>query len=227
MANVLTPFGLKHLGNVGGGFAPSYELRARKIALGNTNPIFHGDPVTSLSTGYIAQAVSAAAVQWAGVFSHCEYFSVSQQRKVRSNYWPGSDAQFDVDAFIIDAAFSQFFAASDGTTVATYAPSGVILQAAIGANIDVTIATGGSTAPTAGSGQGNTIAQLSGALRKASSIALTATLPFRLVRPYSDFVAPNARAAGTTSFNGADNTTTFNWWIVAFNSAEAKSLTGI
>src|SRR5258708_13061695 len=110
MANVLTPFGLKHLGNVGGGFAPSYELRARKIALGNTNPIFHGDPVTSLSTGYIAQAVSAAAVQWAGVFSHCEYFSISHQRKIRSNYWPGSYAQFAPAAFITTAAQSLFYA---------------------------------------------------------------------------------------------------------------------
>src|SRR5258708_2128992 len=226
MANVLTPFGLKHLGNVGGGFAPSYELRARKIALGNTNPIFHGDPVTSLSTGYIAQAVSAAAVQWAGVFSHCEYFSISQQRKIRSNYWPGSDAQFDPDAFIIDAAQSMFYAASDGTT--NPQPSGSsILFGNTDFNIDITIATGGSTSPTAGSGQANTIAQLSGALLKVSSIAVTATLPLRLIRPYSDFVAPNAPAAGTTSFNGADNTTAFNWFIVAFNNVDAKSLTGI
>src|SRR5260370_8068235 len=110
MANVLTPFGLKHLGNVGGGFAPSYELRARKIALGNTNPIFHGDPVTSLSTGYIAQAVSAAAVQWAGVFSHCEYFSISQQRKIRSTYCPGSAAQFAPHAFLLPAPPPRFSA---------------------------------------------------------------------------------------------------------------------
>jgi hypothetical protein len=229
MANILTPFGFKHLGNVGIGMAPSYEMRQRRIALGNTNPIFKGDPVqtvTGASGGYIQQYAAGTAL-FAGIFQGCEYFSVSQQRKVRSPYWPGSDAQFDVDAFIIDAAFSQFFAASDGTTVATFAPAGVILQAAIGANIDVVIATGGSTTPVAGSGQGNTINGFSGALLKASTIATTATLPFRLVRPYSDFVAPGAPAAGTTSFNGADNTTTFNWWIVAFNSAEAKSLTGI
>lgn len=226
MANTLSPFGLKHLGNVGFGGMPTYELRQRRIALGNTNPIFRGDPVTSLSTGYIAQAVSGAAVQWAGVFSHCEYFSVSQQRKVRSNYWPGSDAQFDVDAFIIDAFASQFLAASDGTTNPQGGGS-AILGANVDFNIDVTIATGGSSAPTAGSGQGNTVAQLSGALLKVSTIATTATLPLRLIRPYSDFVAPGAPAAGTTSFNGADNTTAFNWYIVAFNNVDAKSLTGI
>ncbi len=232
MANVLTPFGLKHLGNVGGGFAPSYELRQRRIALGQTNPIFRGDPVmtvTGASGGYIQQyAIGGGGVTIAGVFSHCEYFSVSQQRKIRSNYWPGSDAQFDVDAFIIDAAQSMFYAASDGTgTVTNFAPASIIVQAAIGANIDINIATGGSSAPAAGSGQGNTVAQISGAMLKVASIATTATLPFRLIRPYSDFVAPNAPAAGTTSFNGADNTTTFNWWIVAFNSAESKQLTGV
>lgn len=227
MANVLTPFGFKHLGNVGFGGMPTYELRQRRIALGNTNPIFRGDPVASLATGYIQQYATGTPPV-AGIFSHCEYFSVSQQRKVRSNYWPGSDAQFDVDAFIIDAAFSQFLAASDGSTVATFAPAGVILQAAIDTNVDILIATGGSASPTAGSGQGNTVAQLSGALIKNSTIATTSTLPLRLIRPYSDFVAPGAPAAGTTSFNGADNTTAFNWWIVAFNSVDSRAgTTGI
>jgi hypothetical protein len=30
------------------------EMRRRKIALGNATPIFHGDAVISLGTGYIA-----------------------------------------------------------------------------------------------------------------------------------------------------------------------------
>jgi hypothetical protein len=218
MANILTPFGFKHLGNVGIGMAPSYEMRQRKIALGNTNPIFHGDPVTSLSTGYIQQAVTGAGVQIAGVFQGCEYFSISQQRKVRSPYWPGSDAQFDVDAFIIDAAFSQFYVAAD---------AGPVTFASIDNNADITIATGGSTTPVAGSGQGNTINGFSGALLKFSNIGTSAAFPFRIIRLYSDFVAPGAPNAGTTSFPGADNTTAFNWVIVAFNNVDAKSLTGI
>jgi hypothetical protein len=78
-------------------------LRKRKIAPGNANPIFRGDPVVSLGSGYIAQA-SSNATQVAGIFHGCEYVSVSQSRKVRSNYWPGSDAAFDVDCFMIDTA---------------------------------------------------------------------------------------------------------------------------
>lgn len=227
MANILTPFGAKHLGNVGFGGAPTYELRHRKIALGNTNPIFRGDPVASLATGYIQQYVTGTPPV-AGIFSHCEYFSISQQRKVRSNYWPGSDAQFDVDAFIIDAMGSQFLMASDGSTQGTFAPSGAILFAAIDTNADILIATGGSATPVAGSGQGNTSNQISGALIKASTIAVTSTLPLRMIRPYSDFVAAGAPSAGTTSFNGADNTTQYNWWIVAFNQVDSRAgTTGI
>lgn len=218
MSNILTPFGFKHLGNVAFGGAPTYEMRQRRIALGNTNPVFHGDPVVSLNTGYIQQYVTGSGLQIAGIFQGCEYFSVSQQRKVRSPYWPGSDAQFDVDAFIIDAAFSQFYAAFDG---------GPIAFASIDANSDITIATGGSTSPVAGSGQGNTVNGFSGALLKSSNVGTNAAFPMRLIRPYSDFVAPGAPVAGTTSFNGADNTTAFNWWIVAFNNVDAKSLTGI
>lgn len=227
MANILTPFGFRHLGNVAIGMAPTYELRQRRIALGNTNPIFRGDPVASLATGYIQQYVTGTPPV-AGIFSHCEYFSISQQRKIRSNYWPGSDAQFDPDAFIIDAAFSQFVAATDGSTVATFAPSGPVLFAAIDMNVDINIATGGSASSSPGSGQGNTVAQLSGALIKNSTIATTSTLPMRLIRPYSDFVVQGAPAVGGTGVNGADNTTSFNWWVVVFNSIDARAgTTGI
>jgi hypothetical protein len=228
MANILTPFGFKHLGNVGFGAAPSYEVRQRRIALGQTNPIFHGDPVQTVlgaAGGYIQQYVAGAGTTVAGIFQGCEYFSVSQQRKVRSNYWPGSDAQFDVDAFIIDAAFSQFYAATDGTVSATFAPGGVVNQGAIETNVDIKIATGGSATPVPGSGQGNTIAQLSGSLISPITIGTTATLPMRLIRPYSDFVVAGAPFAGSTGFPGADNTTPFAWWIVAFNSVESKQLT--
>jgi hypothetical protein len=218
MANIAVAFGFRHVGYVEGA-APTYGLRRRKIALGNTNPIFHNDPVHDVAgpTGYIEQSPSTpASGSFCGVFSHCEYFSVSQQRKVRSNYWPGSDAQFDVDAFIIDTVGALFLAAAD---------AGPITFASVDRNIDFTIATGGSSTPTAG--QGNTVSQLSGATLKFSTIGSTATFPFRIYKLYSDDVVPGAPNAGATSPNGADNTTAFNWAVVTFNSVAFKQLTSL
>jgi len=91
----------------------------------------------------------------------------------------------------------------------------------------VTIATGGSATPTAGSGQGNTVAQLSGALLKFSSINTTNTLPLRIVQLDSDLNTPGFPTAGQTGVNGADNTTAFNWAVVTLNNVDSKALTGI
>jgi hypothetical protein len=224
MANVAVAFGFKHLGYVEGA-APTFGMRRRKIALGYTNPIFHGDPVVSLSTGYINQA-SSNSTQIAGIFQGCEYLSISQGRKVRSNYWPGSDASADVDAFIIDSGTALFVAASNGAA---------IVLGNVNNNVGFFIATGGSSSPTVGSGQGNTGNQISGALLdvagtnsgSSGAIGTTNTLPFRIVGLYSDFVAQGAPSAGSTSFNGADNTTNFNWAVVKLNNVDQNSLTGI
>lgn len=224
MANIAVAFGFRPVGYVEGA-APTYGMRRRKIALGNTNPIFHGDPVVSLSTGYIAQAASNS-VQIAGIFQGCEYLSISQGRKVRSNYWPGSDASADPDCFIIDTAGAMFLAASNGSA---------IVLGNVGNNVGFFIATGGAAAPAVTSGQGNTSNQLSGAMLdvagtnsgSSGAIGTTNTLPFRILDLYSNFVAQGAPSAGSTSFNGADNTTNFNWAVVAFNNVDQKSLTGI
>jgi hypothetical protein len=224
MANVAVAFGFKHIGYAGGA-APTYVMKRRKIALGNGHAIFHGDPVISLGTGYIDQAANNST-QFAGIFQGCEYLSVSQGRKVRSNYWPGSDASADVDAFIIDSGDALFLGASNG------AP---IVFGNVNNNIGYFIATGGSAAPVIGSGQGSTSAQLSGALFDVAgtnsggsgAINTTSTLPFRIVGLYSDFVAQGAPTAGSTSFNGSDNTTNFNWAVVKLNNVDFNSLTGI
>lgn len=224
MANVLAPFGFRHVGYMEG-YAPTYGMRRRKIALGNTHAIFHGDPVISLGTGYIDQA-SANNVQLAGIFQGCEYLSISQGRKVRSNFWPGSDASADVDAFILDTQGSLWLAQSNGSPI-TFGN--------VDNNIGIFIATGGSASPAAGSGQGNTSNQLSGALLDVAgansggpgAINTTSTLPFRIYALYSDFVAQGAPTAGSTSVNGSDNTTNFNWAVLTANNWDSKSLTGI
>lgn len=233
MANTLAPRGFIHCGYLEGQ-APTYGLRRRKIALANTHPIFRGDAVISLSTGYIDQQTTNA-VQLAGIFQGCEYYSISQQRKVRSWYWPGSDAQYDVDAFIIDADRALFIGQSNGSA---------IVIGNIGNNVGVLTATsantsanfsGGSTAPVAGLGTGNTLNGISGMLLDVAgtnaggsgAINTTSTLPFRIYDLYSNFVIQGGGTAGGTITNGADNTTNFNWAIVVSNNWDTKSLTGI
>ncbi len=223
MANILAPFGLRHWG-YREGFAPTYGMKRAKIALGNTNPIFHGDAVIQLGTGYVAQP-SSNALTIAGVFQGCEYLSISQGRKVRSPYWPGSDASADVDAFLIDTSQATFYAQVNGT------PG---LFADIGANIGIFTATGGAAAPTPGSGQGNTTNGLSGMLLDTAgtnsggtgAINTTSTLPFRIIGLYSDYVIPGSPVLGATSPNGCDQTTNYNFLVVAANNFDQKTLLG-
>lgn len=223
MANILAPFGLRHIG-YREGFAPTFGMKRCKIALGNTNPIFHGDAVIQLGTGYIAQP-SSNALTIAGVFQGCEYLSIARGSKVRSPYWPGSDAAADVDAFVIDTSQSQFVAQVNGT------PG---LFADIGANIGIFTATGGVASPTPGSGQGNTTNGLSGMLLDTAgtnsggtgAINTTSTLPFRIVALYSSYVVQGDPILGATSPNGADNSTNYNWLVVAANNFDQKTLLG-
>jgi hypothetical protein len=86
MANVQAPFGFAHIGYLEGA-SPSQGNARRKIASGNATAINFGDPVVSLSTGYIARA-TAGTTQIAGIFVGCKYLSTSQQRTVWSRTGP-------------------------------------------------------------------------------------------------------------------------------------------
>ena len=65
MANTFAPSGfLQYQGGAGG--APTFAQSVRRIASGNTTPIFTGDPVqpvTSTANGYITQATAGGSVQ--------------------------------------------------------------------------------------------------------------------------------------------------------------------
>jgi hypothetical protein len=200
MANILTPFGFRHFGYAEG-YAPSYGMSVRKIAAGNGTAIFRGDCVTSLATGYIAQS-SPGSTQIAGIFQGCEYLSTSQGIKIRSKFWPGSDATGDVLAFIIDQAQATFLVQVNGTPL--------LQNNGVGMN--------GQFAQTQA---GNTTTGYSGqTLDTTTNVpAVTSTFPFRILRLASDMLP-----AGS---NGSDNTTNFNFAIVGFNNQDQKSLTGI
>lgn len=138
MANVQAPFGALQMGTVSGpvnyaGFSnPPF-----RIAANYATAIGYGDLVTLAAgtTGYLNRwtaGAGSATVQVAGVFYGCKYYSTSQRRMVWSNYWVGSDATGDVEAFVCSDPNAQFM---------IQANSGPILQTQIGRTADVVMGT--------------------------------------------------------------------------------------
>jgi len=140
MANTLAPYGFLPVGTISGA-TPNFRLSRRLIASTYATAIYTGDvvqPVISSATGYIVQwASGAATTQVAGVFQGCKYLSLSQGRTVWSPYWPGSDANGDVIAYVIDSP-DALFQVQSGTASA-------VTQANVNQNATITTATAGST----------------------------------------------------------------------------------
>lgn len=171
MANTNSPFGFRQYRGLG--YAPTYEQVVMKIKSDNQTAIFFGDAVIPLSTGYIAQA-TASTVQMAGVFVGCKYTSVSQKRTVWSNYWPGSDANGDVEAYVVNDPNARFVVQAGSTAIG---------QADINANIQLNV------------GTGNTATGISGMYVENPNT--TDTLPFRIVGLVTE--PPGANGTDTTS----------------------------
>lgn len=209
MANTLAPFGFQPIRRLDGA---SWDVNqsVRKIASANTNKFYKGDVVKSLSTGYIDVA-GASDTQIVGVFVGCRYFSVAQQRTVWSPYFPGGDVSADVEAYIIDDPMVLFIAQTGGG-------SGAALGiAAIGNNIKLTTATAG-----------NAQSGISGMALDDGNVNTTSTFPFRVVDiPNVQTSGGAVGTAGGAIGNGYDPTTKYNVAIVAFNSQDFKSTTGI
>lgn len=197
MANTFAPFGFSQ--HKGTGSAPTYEQVPRSIAL-TAGAIYAGDPVTTQSDGSIAQSV-AGTTQIAGIFIGCEYISATTLRKTWSPYWPGSGsalANTVVTGYIINDPNAQFLCQTGNAGSPVGATD-------IGANIQFVI------------GTGNALNGLSGAYANQANIAVTATLPFRIV----------ALITAPPGSNGTDSASNGNWIVVAFNNVDTKSLTGI
>ena len=114
MANTNAPFSFRQYS--GSGSAPTYEQVTRKIAAGNTTPIYFGDACIPLASGYIDQA-TASTVRIEGIFQGCKYTSTSQKSPVWSRYWPGADATGDVTAYLISDPNARFVVQAGATPV--------------------------------------------------------------------------------------------------------------
>lgn len=168
MANTQGPFGFAQMGTASG--APNFAQNGNppyRIAANYNTALFFGDAVrmnVSGPTGYIEQWVvgdgaDAATKILVGIFLGCRYYSTSQKKIIWNNYWPGSDATGDVEAFVCDDPMSQW---------KVQANAGPITQAAIGQTADI-VAT-----PI-----GNTTTGISG--MSLGTPTTTNTLPFKVV----------------------------------------------
>lgn len=195
MSNVFTPFGLRQYFG-GSGAAPTFAMTARRIASTNSTAIYSGDPVNpviSTANGYITQGVPGT-VRVDGIFGGCKYLSTSQKRTVWSNYWPGSDATGDVEAYIIDDPQSQFQVQGFSTNFNISGTLAAFTSSPVGQYAQYAIGTG-----TAANGQ-------SGAY--LNSLGTTVTFPFIV----TDLILAPPGA------NGTDPTTASNWVVVGFNN---------
>lgn len=190
MANTAAPFGFRQI--KGTGSAPTFENNTRLIASNNSTAIFFGDAVIPLSTGYIAQA-TASTVSMAGIFVGCKYLSTSQKRTVWSNYWPGSDANGDVEAYICDDPNAQFVVQASGTNPVTFANIGEYINLAVGT--------------------GSTATGISGMTVDSGALGTTVTLPF-IVR---------GLVQSPPGANGTDIATAYNLVVVGFNNAATRT----
>lgn len=172
MANTFAPFGFRPIMNADGS-AWSGNQTLRRIVSTSAVPLYYGDLVAVLNTGYIT-AGAASATTALGIFVGCRYVPTAFGYMRWSNFWPGSGqntAAGDIDAYIIDAKNVVLEVQSTGSAAVTIAD--------IGANIDLV------------SSSGSAITGMSTHAVGANGVATTATFPFRV------WAVPGVSAAGS------------------------------
>lgn len=182
MANTTGYMGFKHIGFLPG-YAPDYQLMAKKTLGTNATAICRGDPVV-FSSGYIIRAQNGtAAID--GVFDGCQYTD-SSGNTINASRLPASQT---ATVYIISAPGATFLAQSNGTA---------LTQANVNNNIGFVTGTGQTI------GGGFSLYQLD-----AGNVSTAVSYPWRIVNLYSDNAPSTVNGAdNTTSYNMA--VVTFN-----------------
>ena len=187
MANSNTAYGLRPIGLVGSG-ANSTGVTQYEIASNNTNAIYQYSICVPTSAGVIDQAgaTDGGTTQALGVLMGVEYVDSVSKKPVFINYWPGSgsvsvDTNHPVKAFVADNPDQLFKVASDASlTDRATALATVFANASLG-----------TSARTGSTDTGSSNSALS-----VSSVAVTATLPLRIVGIMDDAANSDYTAAG-------------------------------
>jgi hypothetical protein len=194
VANTNAPFGFRQYQGGAGG-APTFAQTVRRIK-SDAGAIYYGDPVMpviSTANGYITQGAPGTTTL-AGIFVGCKYLSTSQKRTVFSNYWPGSDATGDVEAYVIDDPNTRFVVQGNSTTFNIGGSLSTFTSSPVGQYAQFAI------------GSGNTATGISGAY--LNSLGTTVTFPFVV----TDVITQPPGGPGT------DPTSAYNWVVVGFNN---------
>ena len=205
MANLFAPNGFMPV-NTSGGAGMDWKLSTRRISAANATPIYKGDavmPVIGPANGYIQQATAAGTQPVVGIFWGCQYLSTSQKRVVWSQYWPGSDATGDVEAFIIDSPESRFKVQTANAGFQITGTPTAFGSSPVGQYCELNV------------GTGNPLSQQSGMF--VDTIGTTATYPFIITDMVLD--PPGS--------NGTDPTALYNYVIVGFNNQWLRSNAGV
>lgn len=178
MANINSAFGFKPIRRLDGA-AWSGNMTQLKIANADTNALNRGDVVLQVNTGYVSRAAAGnVAHTIRGVFLGCHYNSTALGYPLWTNYWPGSGALGDIDAFIVD---------DPNVVFEVQASAGPITFADIGQNGDFVV-----NASTTGYSKWTL---------NSATLAVTATFPFRIIALGNNGVATDNGYDTTTAFN--------------------------
>ena len=178
-----------------------------EIANGNTDKIYHGQPVIPLAAGYIDHTADAAGgtVGLLGAFMGCEYVASATGKPTWSNYWPGSgaDSNHPIKAYVADDPMQLFVIATDASwTSKATARAAVFANANFSTCVTGTDATGLSLGRLAISTIATTNSlnlRVMGWLEDAGNEDFAAAGIGAVVRLNNHFNSPNGSAAGGTA----------------------------
>jgi hypothetical protein len=175
----------------------------------------------TVATSSSSTPVVTVYVPVAGVFAGCKYLSVSQKRTNWSNYWPGSDASGDVEAYVITDPNARFLVQSANSSTTASAMG----QNQVGQNIAFNWQDSTATGET--NGRTSTGLSTMFADQATSSQAGTAAnpfLPFRIVA-LANFLP--GQSSPLTGINGFDAAAGYNELVVGFNNAMPRNFAGV
>ena len=203
-ANPVVPFGFR-IANQYGAVPPNYAMNNRAIAYNNTNKIAYGDPVYSLSTGYI-DVMAAGGSTIHGILAAVEYPNPTAVGGFTfTNFWNDVSGLASTTV-VVGKVYN------DPTTVfmAQFIGTALTVQA-IGYNVDITTATSGAP-----NSAGISVCSLGG------TPATTSTYPFRIVGIVGAFGTP-----GGFPIPGYNPTFDNQFLYVKMNTSDLLSTTGV